>query len=106
MTPEQDILNLDYQKLKNDLINTNERKKALILQALRWRLTKCAPGSLRDKTVEAYVSHDLFNFKNNGNKAQSIIYLLNSENEIVREYIARLLNTLASLKKGNSVLLK
>jgi LisH domain-containing protein ARMC9 len=86
--------------LKNDLAIANDRKKALILQALRWKLTKSAPGSIQDKIIEAYASHDLLSFKSKSNN--SIIYLLKSENEIVREYIARLLNALASLKKGKS----
>lgn len=31
---------LDYQKIKRDLMNGSDAKKALLLQALRWRLTR------------------------------------------------------------------
>ncbi|XP_035747099.1 lisH domain-containing protein ARMC9 isoform X4 [Egretta garzetta] len=58
---------LDYEKLKKDLITGNDRLKAFLLQALRWR---------------------------------SVLKLLHSKSEVVRQYMARLVNTFASLAEG------
>ncbi|XP_017666300.1 PREDICTED: lisH domain-containing protein ARMC9 isoform X4 [Lepidothrix coronata] len=58
---------LDYEKLKKDLITGNDRLKAFLLQALRWR---------------------------------SVLKLLNSKSEVVRQYMARLINAFASLAEG------
>ncbi|XP_038673122.1 lisH domain-containing protein ARMC9 isoform X1 [Scyliorhinus canicula] len=92
---------LDYEKLKNDLIYGNDRLKALLLQALRWRLTQSHPGEQRDTVLQAYISNDLLEC----HKSQrSLINLLNSKSEIVRQYTARLINGFASLSLGRTYL--
>ncbi|XP_059507096.1 lisH domain-containing protein ARMC9 isoform X5 [Stegostoma tigrinum] len=93
---------LDYEKLKNDLVYGNDRLKALLLQALRWRLTQSHPGEQRDTVLQAYISNDLLECYNKGQK--SLINLLNSKSEIVRQYTARLINGFASLSHGRSYL--
>ncbi|XP_032554418.1 lisH domain-containing protein ARMC9 isoform X3 [Chiroxiphia lanceolata] len=89
---------LDYEKLKKDLITGNDRLKAFLLQALRWRLTTSYPGEQRDTVLQAYISNDLLDCHSNCQK--SVLKLLNSKSEVVRQYMARLINAFASLAEG------
>ncbi|XP_072897293.1 lisH domain-containing protein ARMC9 isoform X1 [Hemitrygon akajei] len=96
------LASLDYEKLKNDLICGNDRLKALLLQALRWRLTQSQPGEQRDTVLQAYINNDLLECHKKYQK--SVINLLNSKSEIVRQYTARLINGFASLSHGRTYL--
>ncbi|XP_032887242.1 lisH domain-containing protein ARMC9 isoform X8 [Amblyraja radiata] len=96
------LASLDYEKLKNDLLCGNDRLKALLLQALRWRLTQSQPGEQRDTVLQAYVTNDLLECHRK--KQRSLINLLNSKSEIVRQYAARLINGFASLSHGRTYL--
>lgn len=89
---------LDYDKLKKDLLEGSDRLQALLLQALRWRLTRSLPGEQRDTVLQAYVSNDLLDRFSNSQKA--VLYLMWSRNDIVRQYMARLINAFASLSEG------
>ncbi|XP_034164759.1 lisH domain-containing protein ARMC9 isoform X3 [Pangasianodon hypophthalmus] len=89
---------LDYDKLKRDLISGSDRLKALLLQALRWRLTRSVQGEQRDTVLQAFISNDLLNCYTT--KQKSVVHLIRSKNETVRQYTARLLNTFASLSEG------
>uniref|UniRef100_A0A8C4RYL4 LisH domain-containing protein ARMC9 n=1 Tax=Erpetoichthys calabaricus TaxID=27687 RepID=A0A8C4RYL4_ERPCA len=89
---------LDYEKLKKDLMYGNDRLKALLLQALRWRLTRSYPGEQRDAVLQGYISNDLLQC--NSSNQRSVLQLLNSKSEIVRQYMARLINAIASLAEG------
>uniref|UniRef100_A0A672YRK8 LisH domain-containing protein ARMC9 n=1 Tax=Sphaeramia orbicularis TaxID=375764 RepID=A0A672YRK8_9TELE len=55
---------LDYEKLKKDLVDSTDRLRALLLQALRWRLTRSLPGEQRDTVLQAYISNDLLDQTN------------------------------------------
>ncbi|KFO94093.1 LisH domain-containing protein ARMC9, partial [Buceros rhinoceros silvestris] len=89
---------LDYEKLKKDLMTGNDRLKAFLLQALRWRLTTSYPGEQRDTVLQAYISNDLLDCHSNCQR--SILKLLHSKSEVVRQYMARLINAFASLTEG------
>ncbi|NWV15159.1 ARMC9 protein, partial [Ptilonorhynchus violaceus] len=89
---------LDYEKVKKDLITGNDRLKAFLLQALRWRLTTSYPGEQRDTVMQAYISNDLLDCHSNCQK--SVLQLLYSKSEVVRQYMARLINAFASLAEG------
>ncbi|NXA93261.1 ARMC9 protein, partial [Melanocharis versteri] len=93
---------LDYEKLKKDLITGSDRLKALLLQALRWRLTTSYPGEQRDTVVEAYISNDLLDCHSKCQR--SVLQLLYSKSEVVRQYMARLINAFASLTEGRAYL--
>ncbi|NWX17941.1 ARMC9 protein, partial [Aegotheles bennettii] len=93
---------LDYEKLKKDLITGNDRLKAFLLQALRWRLTTSYPGEQRDTVLQAYISNDLLDCHNNCQR--SILKLFHSKSEVVRQYTARLINAFASLAGGRAYL--
>ncbi|MBZ3874371.1 LisH domain-containing protein ARMC9 [Sciurus carolinensis] len=89
---------LDYEKLKKDLIWGSDRLKAFLLQALRWRLTTSHPGEQRETVLQAYISNDLLDCHNHNQR--SVLQLLHSKSEVVRQYTARLVNALASLAEG------
>ncbi|XP_024898981.1 lisH domain-containing protein ARMC9 isoform X4 [Pteropus alecto] len=89
---------LDYEKLKKDLIWGSDRLKAFLLQALRWRLTTSHPGEQRETVLQAYVSNDLLDCHSHSQR--SVLQLLHSRSEVVRQYMARLVNAFASLAGG------
>ncbi|XP_069830561.1 lisH domain-containing protein ARMC9 isoform X2 [Dendropsophus ebraccatus] len=89
---------LDYEKLKKDLVYGSDRLKTLLLQALRWRFTHSQPGEQRDTVLQAYITNDLLDCYQNGQR--NVLQLLYSKNEVVRQYIARLINAFASLTDG------
>uniref|UniRef100_A0A8D0KUA5 LisH domain-containing protein ARMC9 n=1 Tax=Strix occidentalis caurina TaxID=311401 RepID=A0A8D0KUA5_STROC len=89
---------LDYEKLKKDLITGNDRLKAFLLQALRWRLTTSYPGEQRDTVLQAYITNDLLDCHSSCQR--SVLKLLHSKSEVVRQYMARLINAFASLAEG------
>ncbi|KAM3620610.1 uncharacterized protein V6R79_025915 [Siganus canaliculatus] len=89
---------LDYEKLKKDLVEGPDRLRSLLLQALRWRLTRSLPGEQRDTVLQAYISNDIL--ERYSNKQETVLHLMQSKNEIVRQYMARLINAFASLAEG------
>ncbi|XP_070764916.1 lisH domain-containing protein ARMC9 isoform X3 [Enoplosus armatus] len=89
---------LDYDKLKKDLVEGPDRLRSLLLQALRWRLTRSLPGEQRDTVLQAYISNDLL--ERYSTKQKTVLHLMRSKNEIVRQYMARLINAFASLAEG------
>nr|XP_031533726.1 lisH domain-containing protein ARMC9 isoform X2 [Vicugna pacos] len=89
---------LDYEKLKKDLILGSDRLKAFLLQALRWRLTTSHPGEQRETVLQAYISNDLLDCQSRSQR--SVLQLLHSKSEVVRQYTARLINAFASLAEG------
>ncbi|KAG7488189.1 hypothetical protein MATL_G00031550 [Megalops atlanticus] len=93
---------LDYEKLKKDLMNGTDRLKALLLQALRWRLTRSLHGEQRDTVLQAFISNDLLDCYSTSQK--NVLLLMKSKNEIVRQYMARLINAFASLSEGRMYL--
>nr|XP_055156374.1 lisH domain-containing protein ARMC9 isoform X3 [Nyctereutes procyonoides] len=89
---------LDYEKLKKDLILGSDRLKAFLLQALRWRLTTSHPGEQRETVLEAYIGNDLLDCHSHSQR--TVLQLLHSKSEVVRQYMARLINAFASLAGG------
>ncbi|XP_054458520.1 lisH domain-containing protein ARMC9 isoform X2 [Anoplopoma fimbria] len=89
---------LDYEKLKKDLVEGSDRLKSLLLQALRWRLTRSLPGEQRDTVLQAFISNDLL--ERYSTRQKTLLHLMRSKNEIVRQYMARLINAFASLAEG------
>uniref|UniRef100_A0A452HSK9 LisH domain-containing protein ARMC9 n=1 Tax=Gopherus agassizii TaxID=38772 RepID=A0A452HSK9_9SAUR len=89
---------LDYEKLKKDLVSGSDRLKAFLLQALRWRLTTSHPGEQRDTVLQGYISNDLLDIHNSSQR--NVLKLLHSKSEVVRQYVARLVNAFASLAEG------
>jgi hypothetical protein len=94
---------LDFLKIKHDLIHQNEKRQLGLLQALRWRLTKSESTDLRQRILTSFITGDILNCRSE-RVPNNIIALLNSPNEMIRQYMARLINTFASLNHGRSYL--
>lgn len=95
---------LDYDKIKTDLLTLPERKRAFLLQALRWNLTQAITNEQRDSIVNTYVVHDILGCSVAGHVRNGILDILTSPTEMSRQYLARLFNALASLSAGRSYL--
>ncbi|XP_064642056.1 lisH domain-containing protein ARMC9-like isoform X2 [Lineus longissimus] len=95
---------LDFEKVKKDLQDGSERNKIVLLQALRWRLTRSLPGEQRDSVISSYINNDLLGCAQPGAYRTTILELLTSPSEVVRQYIARLFNAFASLCPGRTYL--
>uniref|UniRef100_A0A1A8D1P9 LisH domain-containing protein ARMC9 n=2 Tax=Nothobranchius kadleci TaxID=1051664 RepID=A0A1A8D1P9_NOTKA len=93
---------LDYEKLKKDLVEGPLRLRCLLLQALRWRLTRSLPGEQRDTVLQGFISNDLLKCYNPNQK--TVLDMMRSNNEVVRQYTARLINAFASLAEGRAYL--
>ncbi|CAF1106911.1 unnamed protein product [Adineta steineri] len=100
----------DYAKIKRDVvhISTSPRQKALLLQALRWKLTKAKTDFKREKMLECYINCDLLGCQTDTEQQTKIIKELSTpadtETNYVKEEWARLINTIASLRKGRNYL--
>ncbi|RMC02054.1 hypothetical protein DUI87_21216 [Hirundo rustica rustica] len=66
------------------------------------RLTTSYPGEQRDTIMQAYISNDLLDCHSNCQR--SVLQLLYSKSEVVRQYMARLINAFASLTEGRAYL--
>ena len=101
---------LDYGKIKRDVVHvsTTHRQKALLLQALRWKLTKAKTDFKREKMLECYIGCDLLGCRTDTEQRAKIIKELSSpetgDSACVKEEWGRLLNTIASLRKGRNYL--
>ncbi|XP_053071920.1 lisH domain-containing protein ARMC9 isoform X7 [Acinonyx jubatus] len=62
------------------------------------RLTTSHPGEQRETVLEAYIGNDLLDCHSHGQR--SVLQLLHSKSEVVRQYMARLINAFASLAEG------
>jgi hypothetical protein len=97
---------LDYGKIKRDVVHvsTSPRQKALLLQALRWKLTKAKTDFKREKMLECYVGCDLLGCRTDVEQQTKITKEISSsiggDTYYVKEEWARFINTIASLRKG------
>lgn len=100
----------DYSKIKRDIVNpaVNARQKALLLQALRWKLTKSKTDFNREKMLECYIGCDLLGCRTDTDQRTKILKELSSTSGgdmfYVKEEWARFINTVASLRKGRNYL--
>ena len=80
------------------MIHQNERRQLALLQALRWRLTRADTPEIRQKILSAYTAGDVLNCHEQ--MRYNIFNLIKSANDNVKQYMARLINTLATLNQG------
>ncbi|XP_071147269.1 lisH domain-containing protein ARMC9-like isoform X3 [Mytilus galloprovincialis] len=94
---------LDYEKIKYEMANAEVRRKVLLLQAIRWRLTQSNPQQ-RDSSMTTYRDNDLLGCSVAGTHRDAVLALLTSSDELVKEGAARLFNAFASLCAGRTYL--
>ncbi|CAN9500969.1 unnamed protein product [Ophioblennius macclurei] len=93
---------LNYVKLKADIVDGDQRRASLLLQALCWRLTHSLPGDQREIVLQAYICNDLL--EGYSEKQKTVIGLLASPSEVILEYMVRLINAFASFADGRGYL--
>ena len=104
---------LSHSKIRHDLgprSSLSSQERTLVLQALRWRLTRSRPARLRKKVMQSYIEADLFALapalQNTEGLSFSLLQMLLVESSgTVQEYAARLVNTMASESAGRTYLL-
>ncbi|XP_036141543.1 lisH domain-containing protein ARMC9 isoform X2 [Monomorium pharaonis] len=101
---------LNYKKIKLHLINGDVKTKLLLLQALRWKLTLMQPTE-QDEVLHEYINRDLLGLHGQiaTDDGKSILPCLLTAGEayarhLLQQFIARLLNTLASFRCGRDYL--
>lgn len=94
---------IDIARIKQDMAEATNKRKALLLQAVRWRLTQSNPQQ-RDVTMTAYRDHDLLGCVQGGPHRTVVLGLLTSTDELVKQGAARLFNAFASLCAGRTYL--
>ncbi|BFZ23969.1 hypothetical protein BsWGS_27008 [Bradybaena similaris] len=94
---------LDFTQVKSQLTDGTDRKKALILQALRWRLTQTR-AQLRDQILSEYIHNDILGCTQQGQYQVKLMKLLVSSSDVVKQYLARLYNAFASMCTGRGYL--
>ncbi|XP_038076585.1 lisH domain-containing protein ARMC9-like [Patiria miniata] len=95
---------LDYDRVKHDMVKAPSRRRELLLQALRWRLTRSEPGGQRDTVLAAYIQHDLLGCAEDDEHRDAMMDALTSGEEVTQQYMARLFNAFASLSTGRNYL--
>jgi hypothetical protein len=89
---------LDDAKIRKHLLTLTDRNVSLLLQALRWRVTRSTPGAQRKAVLDAFAINDYLGV---GQHPGGPLYVLvHSKSIEVREYMTRLINCLASIAKG------
>ncbi|KAL3309600.1 LisH domain-containing protein armc9, partial [Cichlidogyrus casuarinus] len=113
LTPRH-FIKLDFSAVKETLLQDSVINRSLLLQAIRWTLTK-SENLLRYKWLEEYISNDLMDLgtinsvdlnTNTNFDGVSWVYksLSSNEDSLVIEQFSRLLNTLASMSRGRAYL--
>ena len=97
---------IDYALVKRDLKDAPAEPRTILLQALRWRLTK-SKSRARQEVLTGYIHHDIFDLASGEQISNSMVIgaVLSHETEMVREYGARLLNVMTSDAAGRAYIL-
>jgi hypothetical protein len=100
ISQKEQLPSLHYPRLKRDLhTSQDELKLTALLQALRLRLTRTLP-SVRREILQDYLDVDLLQVEHGG-----LSRLLSKDNRKVGEFAAKLVNVIASKRRGRSYLL-
>lgn len=101
VSQKEQLPSLHYPRLKRDLSTSHdELKLTALLQALRHRLTRTLP-SVRREILQDYLDVDLLMVEQGG-----LSKLLGRENRKIAEFAAKLVNVIASKRRGRGYLLQ
>ncbi|KFM75552.1 LisH domain-containing protein ARMC9, partial [Stegodyphus mimosarum] len=99
-----DAEKLNFERLKQDLRGAEDYKRSLLLQALRWRLTKANNWQKREEAVLEYVDNDLLDLHSTTTEPVKVLMLIRSNDSLLIESFTRFLNALASFVLGRQYL--
>eukprot|EP00057_Strongylocentrotus_purpuratus_P021495 XP_011675969.1 PREDICTED: lisH domain-containing protein ARMC9 [Strongylocentrotus purpuratus] len=87
------------------MVSADDRRVALLLQSLRWRLTRSEPGEQRGEVISAFIKNDILGCAHRSSHREKVIEILTAaSDEVVQQYMARLFNAFASLSVGRTYL--
>ncbi|KAF8763197.1 LisH domain-containing protein ARMC9 [Argiope bruennichi] len=95
---------LDFDKLKHAIKSSDEKTRALLFQALRWRLTKVSSWNKREEAVLEFVNNDFMDFNIQTEETVKIFMFIRSNNNLLLESFTRFLNAFASFVLGRQYL--
>ncbi|GIY46232.1 hypothetical protein CDAR_234551 [Caerostris darwini] len=95
---------LDFCRLKQAMRTSDDKTRALLFQALRWRLTKASNWSKREQAVLEFVDNDLLDFNMKSEETVKVFTLIRSNNHFLLESFTRFLNALSSFVLGRQYL--
>ncbi|XP_067000714.2 lisH domain-containing protein ARMC9 [Anabrus simplex] len=97
---------LDFKKIKHHLVSGSVKTKLLLLQALRWRITRSNLDE-RDSALSSFVRHDVLSLYRGPGPSLLSTYFAPTQAitpHPLQQAAARLVNTLASLRSGRDYL--
>ncbi|KAK3931838.1 LisH domain-containing protein ARMC9 [Frankliniella fusca] len=100
---KQSDWSLDIPQIKRNLIDGSVKSRLLLLQALRWAITK-SPSDRRESILKQYVGWDLLNLQDDAFLKSLLIPHGVVTPHPLQQSAARLLNTIASIQSGRSYL--
>ncbi|CAN7986426.1 unnamed protein product, partial [Ixodes hexagonus] len=96
---------LDFSKIKHDLTSADATRRCLLLQALRWKLTRPSTFEQRNSVVLAFVDNDLLGFaRRTPDYSNRVLHMIKSANSHLQQSFMRFLNALASFSQARSYL--
>jgi len=93
---------LNYIKIKEDLRRLTPRKQALLIQALRLRLTRSHFGEQRDAVISGYIANDILGCASDIKQGETMVTLLMSKDTVLNCQVAMLFNAVASFTAGRA----
>lgn len=97
---KEQLVPLDYSKIRTGLSRLEDWKRCALLQALRWRLTR-TPSSVRREVMKDYIARDLLR----AGEERLAGFLLDCGARLL-DYLAKLVNVFASECGGRTYLLQ
>lgn len=97
---KEQLVSLDYSKIRIGLARLDDWKRCALLQALRWRLTR-TPASVRREVMQDYIVKDLLRAQE-----QRLAGFLMDCGPRLLDYLAKLVNVFASECRGRTYLLQ
>ena len=99
------LAQLDMTLIKSDLTRFSSASDdgvgcALLLQALRWRFSKAPSHHIRQSVLQSYIRNDVLGILNGSKGGEVFKKLLVNNYEIIAEYAARFINSIATHSRG------
>ena len=99
------VLALNYDKMSHSLIEDSELNVCLLLQALRWRVTKTVSAYGRREIIMGYTINDVLGLKSPNSSILKRL-LGHSTSDTLKEQTLRFINTIESDYYGRSYMLE
>uniref|UniRef100_T1J4C4 LisH domain-containing protein ARMC9 n=1 Tax=Strigamia maritima TaxID=126957 RepID=T1J4C4_STRMM len=109
ITSQLNVQPLNMDKIRTDLSSGHPRTVALLLQALRWRVTKCKHWGQQVAILVSYIAADLLGCTHAGNfrvlsakseKYKTVLSFITSQIQEICQSVSRFFNLFACFREG------